>query len=87
MKERGLTLAPDKTHITQLKDGFDFQGITIRDFGGKVLTKPSKNSIKSFKDKVKKLYDKALGMDMEDFIFALNDLVRGTVPLLENDGS
>lgn len=78
LKERGLTLAPDKTYITQLKDGFDFLGITIRDFGGKVLTKPSKDSIKSFKDKVRKIFNKALGMDMKDFILTLNDLVRGT---------
>ena len=30
LKQRGLTLAPDKTRITNLKDGFDFLGINFR---------------------------------------------------------
>ena len=67
-----------KHRITNLKDGFDFLGINFRDYGGIVLTKPSKDSIKSFKEKVKKLFSKALGMNMKDFILSYNDLVRGT---------
>ena len=60
LKERGLTLAEDKTMITHLKDGFDFLGINIRSYskGNKkvVLTKPSKSSINSFKDKVRHIF-------------------------------
>ena len=50
LKDRGLELAQDKTKITHIDDGFDFLGMNIRCYhtkdGGKVLIKPSKNSIK-----------------------------------------
>ena len=55
LRDRGLTLAPDKTRITHLKKGFDFLGINIRSYPTKmrdvVLTKPSKDSIRSLKIK------------------------------------
>ena len=48
--ERGLTLAPDKTFVTNLHDGFDFLGFNIRAYktetGDKVLTKPSNKSLR-----------------------------------------
>ena len=30
LKDRGLTLAPDKTHITHIKEGFNFLGYVRR---------------------------------------------------------
>ena len=49
MSERGLTLSEEKTKITHINDGFDFLGFNIRKYpNGKVLTKPSKDSMKSF---------------------------------------
>ena len=60
-----------KHRITNLKDGFDFLGINFRDYGGIVLTKPSKDSIKSFKEKVKKLFSKALWNEYEGFHIVL----------------
>ena len=57
LQDRGLTLAHDKTKITNLYDGFDFVGYNIRCYRGqdcdKVLIKASKDSIKSFKSKAK----------------------------------
>ncbi|MFQ8806347.1 MAG: reverse transcriptase domain-containing protein [Alistipes indistinctus] len=48
MSERGLTLSEEKTKITHINDGFDFLGFNIRKYpNGKVLTKPSKDSMKS----------------------------------------
>jgi len=44
---RGLTLSEEKTSITHIDDGFDFLGWTFRKFKGKLLIKPSKDSIKS----------------------------------------
>src|SRR5262249_5697578 len=35
LKERGLELSEEKTHITQIEDGFDFLGQTIRRLGGR----------------------------------------------------
>ena len=57
LEDRGLTLAPDKTQITHISDGFDFLGFNIRSYKGsdreKLLIKASKDSIKSFKAKAK----------------------------------
>ena len=83
LKNRGLTLSPEKTHITHLDDGFDFLGINFRSYktndGIKVITKPSKDSINSFKNKVRALYRMVLyTRDFESFIIALNNLIRGT---------
>ena len=82
LKMRGLTLAEDKTRITHLKDGFDFLGINIKSYhhGNRkvVLTKPSKGSIDSFKDKVRHIFRKYRGGDIENLIDSLNNLVIGT---------
>jgi RNA-directed DNA polymerase len=45
---RGLTLSERKTKISNINDGFDFLGLTIRKYKDKVLSKPSKTSIKRF---------------------------------------
>ena len=55
LKDRGLTLAPDKTKITHIDEGFDFLGFNIKRYKGadksRVLIKASKDNIKSFKKK------------------------------------
>lgn len=82
LDERGLTLAEDKTSITHISKGFDFLGINIRSYTNRnrrvVLTKPSKNSIKSFKDKIRHIFRIARGGDIENLIDSLNNLVIGT---------
>lgn len=83
LDSRGLTLSPEKTLITHLDGGFDFLGINFRSYrtkkGIKVKIKPSKNSINSFKDKVRNLYRTVIHTgDFESFIISLNSLIRGT---------
>ncbi|WP_283271401.1 group II intron reverse transcriptase/maturase, partial [Streptococcus dysgalactiae] len=41
LKERGLELSEEKTLISHITDGFDFLGVNIRMYDGKLLTKPS----------------------------------------------
>ena len=81
LKQRGLTLAEDKTRITHIDEGFDFLGFNIKSYltGNKkvVRTKPSKDSIKSFKDKVRQVFRVHRGGDIESLIDSLNDLVIG----------
>lgn len=48
LKTRGLELSEDKTHITNINDGFDMLGWTFRKFKGKLIVKPSKKSTQSF---------------------------------------
>ena len=47
LAERGLALSPEKTRITQIKDGFDFLGWNIRKYNGKFLMKPSQSERQS----------------------------------------
>jgi RNA-directed DNA polymerase len=51
---RGLQLSLEKTKITHITEGFDFLGQNIRMFAkNKLLMRPSKDSIKSVKSKLK----------------------------------
>jgi RNA-directed DNA polymerase len=47
LRERGLTLSPEKTVITHIATGFDFLGQHLRTYHGKLLIKPSAKSIKA----------------------------------------
>src|SRR5271166_3460185 len=53
LRERGLELSPEKTHITQIEDGFDFLGQNVRDYKGTILVKPSRKNVASFLTKVR----------------------------------
>ena len=48
LHERGLELSEEKTRITHIDEGFDFLGQTVRKYRGKLLIKPSKESLKRF---------------------------------------
>ena len=82
LEERGLTLAPDKTKITHINDGFDFLSFNIRCYKGqdreKVLIKASEDSIKSFKKKAKDIISNCYPWNMEESIVRLNYLINGT---------
>ena len=82
LEERGLTLSPDKTRITHIKDGFDFLGYNIRCYKGqdrnRVLVKASKQSIKSFKRKAKNIIQNCYPWNLEESITKLNYLINGT---------
>jgi RNA-directed DNA polymerase len=52
--KRGLQLSQEKTKITHISEGFDFLGQNIRMYsGGKLLIRPSKDAIRSMKEKLK----------------------------------
>ncbi len=48
LKARGLELSEEKTTITHINEGFDMLGWTFRKWDGKLIVKPSKESIQSF---------------------------------------
>jgi RNA-directed DNA polymerase len=48
LAQRGLELSEEKTLVTHVEEGFDFLGWNFRKFGGKLLVKPSKRSVRSF---------------------------------------
>ena len=82
LKDRGLTLAPDKTRITHIDDGIDFLGYNIRCYKGhdrnRVIVKASKDSVKSFMSKAKEIVHKCYPWNLEECITRLNYLINGT---------
>ena len=78
LKERGLELSHEKTQITHIEDGFDFLGQNVRRYpGGKVLTKPSKRSVKTFLTKIKETIDSSGSQTAGEMIRRLNQQIKG----------
>ena len=78
LSQRGLELAKEKTHITHIRDGFDFLGFNFRKYSNdKVIVKPTKDGIKSFKSKIKEIFNKYRSSSLELLIVKLNPVIRG----------
>ncbi|MBQ3298642.1 MAG: group II intron reverse transcriptase/maturase [Bacilli bacterium] len=79
LNERGLILAEDKTRITKLSDGFNFLGFNCRRYKDRVSRiKPSKESIKKFKEKLDGIFKSTHGDNVDTLIFRLIPVIRGT---------
>lgn len=77
LAERGLTLSPEKTHITDIAQGFDFLGFNVRKYSGKLLIKPAKKSIKVFLSAIRTLIKSHPTIKTESLIRLLNPKLRG----------
>lgn len=53
LASRGLELAPEKTKVTRLTEGYDFLGQNVRRYGKKLLIKPAQKNVQSFLQKVR----------------------------------
>lgn len=80
----GLRLAPEKTQVVHIDEGFTFLGFDIRRMRKRgtakqyVYTKPSKKAIQSIKDKVSaKTYRSTRHMDLDELILSLNRSLVG----------
>lgn len=80
----GLRLAPEKTQVIHIDEGFTFLGFDIRRMRKRgtlkyhVYTTPSKKAIASIKDKVKtKTYRSTRHMDLDQVILSLNRSLVG----------
>ncbi|MER6358458.1 group II intron maturase-specific domain-containing protein [Streptomyces sp. NPDC001634] len=80
----GLRLAPEKTQVVHIDEGFDFLGFHIRRQRKPgtqkhyVYTKPSKKAIQSIKDKVKDRTRRSdLHRDVDELLAGLNRTLRG----------
>jgi hypothetical protein len=69
----GLTLSPEKTHVTSFGHGFDFLGFRITANGIRMRDK----SVEKFKDKVRDITRRSHNLDAE-LIGRLNSVIRGT---------
>jgi RNA-directed DNA polymerase len=75
--ERGLRLSETKTHITSIKDGFDFLGQNLRKYKGKLLIQPSKKNVQAFVAKVRRLIHAHRQSSQADLIQTLNPVIKG----------
>jgi RNA-directed DNA polymerase len=80
----GLQLAPEKTRVVHIDEGFDFLGFHIRRQRKRgtqkyyVYTAPSKRPIQAIKDKVKaKTYRSTRHLGLDEVITSLNRLLAG----------
>jgi len=80
----GLRLAPEKTGVVHIDEGFDFLGFHIRRMRKQgtnkhyVYTKPSRKSVSKVRDKVRdKTYRSTLNMDLDELLVSLNRSLRG----------
>jgi RNA-directed DNA polymerase len=78
LAQRGLELSKEKTHITNIRDGFDFLGFHFRKYpDGKVIVKPTKEGIKTLKSKIKEVFKKYRQAPLELLINELNPIIKG----------
>jgi len=81
LKERGLELSEEKTKVTHITEGFDFLGQNVRKYSSreklKLLIKPSKKSIHSFLDGIRKVFRQARDITQIQLIKILNPKLRG----------
>lgn len=77
--KRGLELSAEKTLITNINEGFDFLGWNFRKYNGKLLIKPSNQSIKKFIENVRRTIYKGRSWSQDALICKLNPIIRGWV--------
>jgi len=77
LQERGLVLAPEKTRIVHIDEGFDFLGFNFRKYGGKLLIKPARASIDHLRAKVKMILQTGQQWPQSEIIGMLNPVLRG----------
>jgi RNA-directed DNA polymerase len=77
LKERGLELSPDKTKVTHIDTGFDFLGQHLRKFKGKLIIKPSQESVRSLLQKVRHRVKTNPMTPAGRLLAQLNPLLRG----------
>lgn len=74
---RGLELAPEKTRIVSIDQGFDFLGWNFRKYGEKLLIKPSKKNAQAFYRKVREIIRGHHGDSQDHLIYRLRPVLRG----------
>jgi RNA-directed DNA polymerase len=77
LRERGLDLSKEKTKITHIDDGFDFLSFNVRKYHGKLIIKPSKNSVKTLLADVRATIKSNGTAKTENLIHVLNNKLRG----------
>lgn len=74
---RGLTLSAEKTHLCHIEDGFDFLGVNIRKYRGKLLMTPAPRKVQAFRQTLKAFVKANTSSRLEPFLKQLTSKLRG----------
>jgi len=77
LRKRGVQLSEEKTKITHIDQGFDFLGFNLRKYDGKLIIKPSKDSINDFWLAIRKVFRERQSVNADVLIRRLNPVIRG----------
>jgi len=77
LRMRGLQLSEEKSKITHINEGFNFLSQNIRKYKGKLVIRPSRESVRSFKNKIKAMFKRNRGIPAHGLIRLLNPVIRG----------
>jgi RNA-directed DNA polymerase len=77
LAERGLALSHEKTRVTHIEDGFDFLGIHVRKYRGKLLCTPAKKNVQAFLDTIRGIVKGNKQAITGNLIMQLNPVIRG----------
>ena len=77
LEPRGLAFNQDKTKIAHLDQGADFLGFEIRRFGGKLLTKPSRDAMRQIRNRLSAEAAALRGANADAVIARLNPVITG----------
>ncbi len=75
---RGLAFNEDKTRIVHVEEhGFDFLGVNVRRYDGKLLIKPSKTAVKRIRQRLRAEMLALRGANAQAVLRKINPIVRG----------
>ena len=74
---RGLAFNEGRTRIVTLEEGFDFLGVTVRRYHGKLLIRPSKAAVRRIRERLRTEMRSLRGTNAQAVIARLNPIVRG----------
>jgi RNA-directed DNA polymerase len=77
MCERGLQLSEEKTSITHIEEGFDFLGQNVRKYRGKLLIKPTRESVRGLLEQVRSVIKGNKQTTAGKLIAQLNPIIGG----------
>ena len=77
LDERGLRLAPEKTRVVHITEGFDFLGWNVRKFDKMLLVTPSQKNRKAFYRKIAETLRELRTARQAEVIRRLNPIIRG----------
>jgi RNA-directed DNA polymerase len=74
---RGLSFNEEKTRVVHLDEGFDFLGVNIRRYDGKLLMKPSKSAVMRIRMRLRTEMRSLRGGNVDAVVRKLSPLIRG----------